>query len=83
MRIRNYTELFSILPEEERTIVDVLRQIIIETLPSNCKEKISLFLSFMAIRVYVLFGLQPFQEEELNKEFYLAFGMEIMYAPEM
>lgn len=41
MRIRNYAELFSILPEEERTIVDVLRQIIIETLPSNCKEKIS------------------------------------------
>ncbi|MFD2163063.1 DUF1801 domain-containing protein [Paradesertivirga mongoliensis] len=41
MRIRNYAELFSILPEEERIIVDVLREIIIETLPSYCKEKIS------------------------------------------
>lgn len=41
MKIRNYAELFSILPLEERVIVDVLRQIIIETLPGYCKEKIS------------------------------------------
>lgn len=41
MKIENLLELFSILPEEERFIVDVLRQIIIETLPGYCKEKIS------------------------------------------
>jgi hypothetical protein len=41
MKIRNLVDLFSILPEEERIIVDVLRQIIIETLPDYCKEKIS------------------------------------------
>lgn len=29
------------LPEEQRIITDVLRQIIIETLPEYCKEKIS------------------------------------------
>lgn len=41
MKIKNLVELFTILPEEERIIVDVLRQIILETLPSYCKEKIS------------------------------------------
>lgn len=41
MKIRNLVELFSILPEDERIIVDVLRQIIIEALPGYCKEKIS------------------------------------------
>jgi len=30
-----------LLPEHERIIVDVLRQIILENLPSYCKEKIS------------------------------------------
>ena len=41
MKITSLVELFSILPEDERIIVDVLRQIIIETLPEYCKEKIS------------------------------------------
>ena len=41
MKIRNLVDLFNILPEYERIIVDVLRQIIIETLPDYCKEKIS------------------------------------------
>jgi hypothetical protein len=41
MKIRNLVELFAILPEEERIIVDVLRQIILDTLPPYCKEKIS------------------------------------------
>ncbi|MBL7698261.1 MAG: DUF1801 domain-containing protein [Chitinophagaceae bacterium] len=41
MKIKNLVDLFSILPENERIIVDVLRQIIIETLPKYCSEKIS------------------------------------------
>ncbi len=41
MRIRSILQLYEILPEEERLIVDVLRQIIIDQLPSYCKEKIS------------------------------------------
>ena len=41
MKITNLVELFTILPEEEKIIVDVLRQIIIESLPEYCKEKIS------------------------------------------
>lgn len=41
MKIKNLVELFTILPEDERIIVDVLRQIILETLPAYCKEKIS------------------------------------------
>ena len=40
-KIRSLVELFEILPEQERIIVDVLRQIILENLPANCKEKIS------------------------------------------
>lgn len=41
MKIHNLIELYAVLPEEERLIVDVLRQIIRETLPDYCKEKIS------------------------------------------
>ena len=41
MKIRNLIELYTLLPEDEKLIVDVLRQIIIETLPEYCKEKIS------------------------------------------
>jgi Domain of unknown function (DU1801) len=41
MKIKNLVELFSLLPENERITVDVLRQIVLETLPDYCKEKIS------------------------------------------
>ena len=41
MKIRNIVELFAALPEDERIIVDVLRQIITGNLASYCKEKIS------------------------------------------
>jgi hypothetical protein len=41
MKIRNLVELFDILPEDEKIMVDVLRQIVRETLPPYCKEKIS------------------------------------------
>src|SRR5882757_9093326 len=41
MKIRSLLELFEALPENERLIVDVLRQIILENLPAYCKEKIS------------------------------------------
>ena len=34
-------QLFETLPENERIIVDVLRQIVLENLPAYCKEKIS------------------------------------------
>src|SRR5436853_7437961 len=41
MQIKNLVELFTILPTDERIIVDVLRQIILENLPRYCREKIS------------------------------------------
>jgi hypothetical protein len=41
MKINNLVDLLSILPEEERITVDILRQIILETLPDHCKEKFS------------------------------------------
>ena len=41
MKIRNLVDLITILPEDEKIIVDVLRQIVIDTLPGYCKEKIS------------------------------------------
>lgn len=36
---KSLVHLFELLPENERIIVDVLRQIILETLPAYCKEK--------------------------------------------
>jgi len=41
IKIRSLLQLFEAMNENERIIVDVLRQIIIENLPSYCKEKIS------------------------------------------
>jgi hypothetical protein len=41
VKIKSIPELYQQLPENERIIVDVLRQIIIERLPDYCKEKIS------------------------------------------
>jgi hypothetical protein len=41
IKIKSLFELFEVLPENERIIADVLRQIILENLPTTCKEKIS------------------------------------------
>jgi hypothetical protein len=40
-KIKSLLHLFEMLPENERIITDVLRQIIVENLPAYCKEKIS------------------------------------------
>jgi hypothetical protein len=40
-KISSALQLFEMLPEEERIITDVLRQIIIENLPAHCKEKMA------------------------------------------
>lgn len=40
-KIKSLVQLFDLLPANERIIVDVLRQIVSENLPSYCKEKIS------------------------------------------
>ena len=40
-KISSLPHLYVFLPDYERLIVDVLRQIILENLPSTCKEKIS------------------------------------------
>ncbi len=41
LKIKSVLQLYELLPENERIITDVLRQIIKENLPSYCKEKIS------------------------------------------
>jgi hypothetical protein len=40
-KIQSLVQLYEILPENERIITDILRQIIIQTLPKDYKEKIS------------------------------------------
>ena len=40
-KIKSILQLFELLPENEKIIVDVLRQIILENLPVYCREKIS------------------------------------------
>jgi hypothetical protein len=40
-QVRSLVQLSDLLPENERIITDVLRQIITETLPAYCKEKLS------------------------------------------
>jgi len=41
LKIRSVLQLYDVIPEQERIIVDVLRQIISDQLPAYCKEKIS------------------------------------------
>lgn len=41
IKIRSLLQLMELLPENERIIVDVLRQVITENLPAYVKEKIS------------------------------------------
>ena len=45
-RITSFVQLYEVLPEQERLIVDVLRQIIKENLPTTAKEKISYSVPF-------------------------------------
>ncbi len=40
-KFKSQIDFLEFLPEEERIIVDVLREIIKENLPANCKEKLS------------------------------------------
>jgi len=41
IKITSLLQLYELLPEHERLMVDVLRQIVKENLPDRCKEKIS------------------------------------------
>lgn len=41
MKIKSLLHLYEVIPEHERIMVDVLRQIIQENLPANGREKIS------------------------------------------
>ena len=40
-KIRSIVQLYDLLPEKEKLIVDILRQIVSAHLPAYCKEKIS------------------------------------------
>jgi len=41
IKFRSLVEFWEYLPEKERILVDVLRQIILENLPPTCKEKLT------------------------------------------
>lgn len=41
IKFQSFVEFWDFLPENERIIVDVLRQIILENLPATCKEKLA------------------------------------------
>lgn len=41
LKFQSFVEFWEYLPDNERLIVDVLRQIILEHLPSNAKEKLA------------------------------------------
>jgi hypothetical protein len=41
LKFQSFIEFWDFLPINERIIVDVLRQIILENLPSTCKEKLA------------------------------------------
>jgi hypothetical protein len=49
-KITSLLQLYELLPEDERIMVDVLRQLVKETLPASCKEKISYNVPFFSGR---------------------------------
>jgi hypothetical protein len=46
VKVSSIVQLYQLIPEEEKIIVDVLREIIRENLPAYCKEKISFNVPF-------------------------------------
>ena len=46
IKIKSVLQLYEMLPENERLITDILRQIITENLPATCNEKISFSVPF-------------------------------------
>ena len=40
-KIKSLVQLYELLPENEKIIVDVLRHIVLDTLPEYCQEKLS------------------------------------------
>ena len=56
IKIRSLLQLYEVIPEHERIIVDVLRQLITEQLPPNGKEKISYNVPFFYGNKGVLLG---------------------------
>ena len=68
LKIKSLVHLYEHLTEEERIITDVLRQIIIETLPLIVKKKYRITChSFMATGAFVWFGQPASQEAALKK----------------
>jgi Domain of unknown function (DU1801) len=41
IKFRSLVEFWEYLPEQERIITDVLRQIVLENLPAHCKERLT------------------------------------------
>lgn len=41
LKFQSFVEFWDYLPEDERLIVDILRQIILENLPAYCREKLA------------------------------------------
>jgi hypothetical protein len=41
IKFQSFLEFLEFLPENERVLVDVLRQIVLENLPATCKERLA------------------------------------------
>ncbi len=78
IKIRSLPELNEVLPENERIIVDVLRQIVIENLPETCKEKISYNVPyFYGKKGICIIWPSTIPRGELKAVFCLDYGMAI------
>jgi hypothetical protein len=76
VKIKSLVQLYELLTEEERIITDVLRQIIIETLPAYCKEKISYNVPFFyGNRSICLVWPASIPRGGIKKVYCLDFGM--------
>ena len=74
-KIRSLVQLYELLPDNERIITDVIRQIVTDNVPSYCKEKISYNVPFFyGNKGICIIWPATVPEEELEKEYYSDFG---------
>jgi hypothetical protein len=61
IRVENLVQLFDRLTDDEETITDVLRQIVLENLSAACGEKIAFNVFFTSGKVFALSDQLPHQ----------------------
>jgi uncharacterized protein YdhG (YjbR/CyaY superfamily) len=72
LKIKSILHLYEVIPDNERIITEVLRQIVKKNLPASCKEKIAYNVPFFYDNkgICIIWPAAIYQGEELRKVFF-------------